>query len=203
VGAAGYCWAGFGHPAVISKKDARLKHPHRKRTRALEDAGSSPTVFNLGVRRSGAIWKRWSSSIVRQQRNFSGRVSNVVTDGRRFRGVIRLPSKQSPPVPISVGIISIGTRSPVRVATTPIPVAIIGSTQNWIAKIRGGPDHSVACRAMIARTGAAREPMAFSLEPTTANGIGGLLDGLTVGGFGCLCDGLTAGGICSRLDSLL
>jgi hypothetical protein len=201
VGGAGYCWAGFGHPAVISKKtrgSSTRTGNGRERWRTLAQVQQ----FSTFVRRSGAIWKRWSSSIVRQKRNFSGRVSNVVKDGRRFRRVIRLPSKQSPPVPISVGIISIGTRSPVRVATTPIPVAIIGSTQNWIAKIRGGPDHSVACRAMIARTGAAREPMAFSLEPTTANGIGGLLDGLTVGGFGCLCDGLTAGGICS-LDSLL
>ena len=38
---------GSGTRAVTSKRDARLKHPHRKRTSALEDAGPSPTVFNL------------------------------------------------------------------------------------------------------------------------------------------------------------
>jgi len=38
---------GSGTRSVTSKRDARLKHPHRKRTSALEDAGPSPTVFNL------------------------------------------------------------------------------------------------------------------------------------------------------------
>ena len=38
---------GSGTRAVTPKRDARLKHPHRKRTSALEDAGPSPTVFNL------------------------------------------------------------------------------------------------------------------------------------------------------------
>jgi len=37
---------GSGTRSVTSKRDARLKHPHRKRTSALEDAGPSPTVFN-------------------------------------------------------------------------------------------------------------------------------------------------------------
>ena len=38
---------GQGSGTKAATSNVRLKHPHRKRTSALEDAGPSPTVFNL------------------------------------------------------------------------------------------------------------------------------------------------------------
>jgi hypothetical protein len=90
-------------------------------------------------------------------------------------------------------MIGIVTRLPISVATAKIPVAVVGSTQSWIAKIRSSPDKRVAVRAMmggssddrvgpramIAGTGMTHKRMAFSLvEVITAGGLGCLLDRL-------------------------
>jgi hypothetical protein len=78
---------------------------------------------------------------------------------------------------MSVAIISIVTRLPISVATAKKPVAVVGSTPSWIAKIESSPDDSVAPRAMIAGTGMTHKRMAFSLvEVTTVGGLGCLLD---------------------------